>query len=121
MNGDGKVKVKILGQFDYQTYPITDDMVEIPDADIQAVRVRTKCFNDERNGVIDYTPPKSTPEEQEAEYKDMVVRKIRLKYTTEDELAILRQQTEKPEEYQAYYDYCEQCKAASRIFIFGGV
>lgn len=35
---------------------------------------------------------------------------IRLRYSMSDELAILRQRDEKPEEFAAYHDYAEQCK-----------
>lgn len=44
---------------------------------------------------------------------------IREKYTLSQELAILRQQTEKPEEYAEYYSYCEQCKAQAKIQTYG--
>lgn len=36
---------------------------------------------------------------------------IRKQYTESQEFAILRQKDEKPEEYAAYYAYCEDCKA----------
>lgn len=48
-------------------------------------------------------------------YENKVVELIRQKYTLSQELAILRQQETKPEEYQAYYQYCEQCKAQAKI------
>lgn len=48
--------------------------------------------------------------EKETKYQDMIVAKIRKKYTINQELAILRQATTKPEEYQEYFDYVEQCK-----------
>jgi hypothetical protein len=35
---------------------------------------------------------------------------IRLRYSMSDELAILRQRDEKPEEFAAYHAYAEQCK-----------
>lgn len=35
---------------------------------------------------------------------------IRLRYSMSDELAILRQRDEKPEEFAAYHDYAEECK-----------
>lgn len=43
-------------------------------------------------------------------YADQVNSMIRAKYSLSEELAILRQRDDKPEEYQAYFDYCEQCK-----------
>jgi hypothetical protein len=35
---------------------------------------------------------------------------IRLRYSMSDELAILRQRDEKPEEFAAYHAYAEECK-----------
>ena len=35
---------------------------------------------------------------------------IRLRYSMSDELAILRQRAEKPEEFAAYHEYAEECK-----------
>ena len=43
-------------------------------------------------------------------YADQVNSMIRAKYSLSEELAILRQRDDKPEEYQSYFDYCEQCK-----------
>ena len=42
---------------------------------------------------------------------------IRLHYSMSDELAILRQRDEKPEEFAAYHDYAEECKRAVKIAI----
>lgn len=47
-------------------------------------------------------------------YEQRVVELIRQKYTLSQELAILRQQTTKPEEYQEYFEYCEYCKAQAK-------
>lgn len=44
-------------------------------------------------------------------YDDAVDAEIRKKYSISQEFAILRQRDEKPEEYAAYYAYCEECKA----------
>lgn len=53
----------------------------------------------------------SIPEPKEPiDYNEEVNNLIRAKYSLSEELAILRQRDEKLEEYQAYYDYCEQCK-----------
>ena len=48
---------------------------------------------------------------QSIEYDEAVNAKIRERYDLSNELAILRQRDEKPDEYQAYYAYCEECKA----------
>lgn len=47
----------------------------------------------------------------EVDYDTAVNAQIRERYTVSQEFAILRQQMEKPEEYAAYYAYCESCKA----------
>lgn len=44
-------------------------------------------------------------------YDDLVNEEIRKRYTVSQEFAILRQRDEKPEEHNAYYAYCEECKA----------
>jgi hypothetical protein len=57
-------------------------------------------------------------EEQRAEaeywrnvdYNEAVEAEIAKRYTIGQELAIQRQRDKKPEEYEAYYAYCEECK-----------
>ena len=44
-------------------------------------------------------------------YEEAVNTEIRKKYSESQEFAILRQKDDKPEEYEAYYAYCEDCKA----------
>ena len=39
---------------------------------------------------------------------------IRKRYSLWDELAILRQRDEKPEEFAAYNAYCEECKKKAK-------
>ena len=43
-------------------------------------------------------------------YDEAVDAEIRKRYSESQEFAILRQKEEKPEEYNEYYAYCEQCK-----------
>lgn len=59
----------------------------------------------------DFEEAESFPEDETVPYKDQVVTLIRERYSTDDELAILRQRETKPEEFKAYDDYCEACKA----------
>lgn len=40
----------------------------------------------------------------------LISEKIRKVYSVNDELAILRQRDEKPEEFEAYYSFVEECK-----------
>lgn len=47
-------------------------------------------------------------------YDEAVDAEVRKRYSVSQEFAILRQRDEKPEEYAAYYAYCEDCKALVR-------
>ena len=47
-------------------------------------------------------------------YEQMVEDFIRERYTVSDELAILRQRDTKPEEFEAYNAFCEECKARAK-------
>ena len=44
-------------------------------------------------------------------YENLIIRKIRAKYTVNQELAILRQRDAKPVEFIEYNAYVERCKA----------
>ena len=46
----------------------------------------------------------------EIPYEQHVVLLIRERYSIDEELAIQRQRDTKPEEFQAYFVYCEDCK-----------
>lgn len=48
---------------------------------------------------------------QSVNYDEAVDAEIRKRYSVSQEFAILRQLEEKPDEYAAYYAYCEECKA----------
>lgn len=45
------------------------------------------------------------------DYSDAVNAEIRKRYSESQEFAILRQKEDKPDEYAAYFAYCEECKA----------
>lgn len=54
-----------------------------------------------------------TPDEEVIDnrsYEEKVITLIRQKYSLEQELAIQRQRDTKPEEFQEYFNYCEECK-----------
>ena len=51
-------------------------------------------------------------------YPNLVSRLIRERYSIDDEMAILRQRDEKPDEYQAYFAFCENCKSRARKEIY---
>ena len=47
-------------------------------------------------------------------YETRVVELIRLRYTPDQEYAILRQRDRKPEEFAEYDAYCEECKLQAK-------
>lgn len=47
-------------------------------------------------------------------YGQEVNRLIRERYTLSEELSILRKKDEKPEEWEAYNAYCEECKKTAK-------
>ena len=47
-------------------------------------------------------------------YESLIVQKIRQRYSVNEELAILRQRDEKPDEFKEYHDYVEVCKAEAK-------
>lgn len=107
------MKVKILDNLNYQTYPIVDGMVEVDDIVLKEIG-NTLQFKGTDGSVVPYEKPKFI-----ASYDELVNSKIRTKYTLSQELAILRQKEEKIDEYKAYYDYCEACKAEAKTEIGG--
>ena len=48
-----------------------------------------------------------------------VNRRIRARYSLSEELSLLRQREEKPDEFMAYNAFVEECKRASRAEILG--
>ena len=51
-------------------------------------------------------------------YPNLVSRLIRERYSVDDEMAILRQWDTKPDEYEAYNAFCEECKAKAKAEIY---
>lgn len=47
-------------------------------------------------------------------YEELIIEKIRERYTIDQELAILRQRDTKPEEFAEYNTYVENCKSQSK-------
>ena len=55
--------------------------------------------------------------EQQMSYSATVSSLIRRRYSVNNELAILRQRDNKPDEFAEYNTYCEQCKAKAKSLI----
>ena len=66
-------------------------------------------------GWEEYTPEETASEEYVPTYEERVVELIRERYSVDDEIAILRQKDTKQDEYQAWYDFCESCKAQAKL------
>ena len=47
-------------------------------------------------------------------YEEKVVSLIRQKYSLDEELAIQRQRDTKPDEFNEYFAYCEECKEKAK-------
>ena len=65
-------------------------------------------------GWEEYIPEETASEEYVPSYEEKVVELIRERYSIDDEIAILRQKDTKQDEYQAWYDFCEACKAQAK-------
>lgn len=50
----------------------------------------------------------------EEDYGNQVNDLIRRRYSLSEELAILRQKDENPDEYRTYFAFCEECKAKAK-------
>ena len=51
-------------------------------------------------------------------YANLVSKLIRERYSVDDEMAILRQKETKPEEWETYNTFCEECKAKAKAEIY---
>lgn len=51
-------------------------------------------------------------------YGQMVDSLIRKRYSLSNELSLSRQRDKKPEEWEAYNLYCEQCKAEAKKIVY---
>lgn len=75
------------------------------------------CINQDFNEDLTFSVEKYNARKQiknEVNYETLVVNKIRQRYSVNQELAILRQRDIKPEEYQEYFNYVEQCKEEAK-------
>ena len=67
---------------------------------------------EDENGMPVLREPRSEP--TLLSYEQLVRRRIRERYSVDDELAILRQRDTRPEEFTVYFDYAERCKTVAR-------
>ena len=73
-----------------------------------------KCVNGVKMPLTEEEIAEAKNELLNIPYEQRVVDRIRLKYSVDDELAILRQRDTKPDEFIAYHDFVEKIKAEER-------
>lgn len=71
----------------------------------------TRCLLLSGETEKDFEEAESFPEDETVPYEEQVVALIRERYSADDELALLRQRDTKPEEFEQYFNYCEECKS----------
>ena len=64
------------------------------------------------NGWHEFVAPEAEP--YKPTYEERVEELIREKYSINQEFAIQRQRETKPEEFEEYFAYCEECKSLAR-------
>ena len=78
-----------------------------------------KCVNGVKMPLTEEEIAEAKNELVKIPYEQRVVDRIRLKYSVDDELAILRQRDTKPDEFFAYNDFVERIKAEEREAVSG--
>ena len=73
-----------------------------------------KCINGVKMPLTEEEIAEAKNELLKIPYEQRVVDRIRLKYSVDDELAILRQRDTKPDEFIAYHDFVERIKAEEK-------
>jgi len=71
-------------------------------------------LTEEEIGAMEQAGQKSEEGFWHLPYGERVSALIREKYSMDDEFAIQRQRAEKPEEFLAYFNFCEACKTKAR-------
>lgn len=49
------IKIYIIDQFSYQTFPIVEGMIKVKESDLQLIGI-SKCFDIKNQCIIDWTP-----------------------------------------------------------------
>lgn len=99
------------------TQPLfTDEQLSQPPYNYTKVEIDDKyldCQSSDFNDDLTFNVDKYNTRKQKQdndEYENKIVALIRKKYNVNQELAILRQRDAKPEEFDEYNEYVEQCK-----------
>lgn len=104
-------EVIIPAEFNEAGEEISAERKETRTREVPVMQAVTRDATPEEEAAYAEEKKKYFPEKS---YEQLVSEYIRRKYSIDDELAILRQKEEKPEEYAAYYAYAEECKRKAR-------
>lgn len=111
VGADGEI---LAPKLDLTKAPYSYQMVEVPDECVGDIRYTDFDIVGGRYifdiGKYQKSRQDMLLQKEQVEYVQGVQKLIAERYSIADELALLRQQDSKTAEYQAYYDYCEQCK-----------
>lgn len=95
-----------------EIFSTEEKYVHIKNTDVYFKRGLAIGLSVEQCEEVDEVP---TISENNLTYENRVNDLIRSRYMLSEELAILRQKDEKPDEYRAYFAFCEECKAKAKV------
>lgn len=97
----------------HEIYSTTGKYVHIKNTDVYFKRAVAVRLSVEQCEEVDEIPQTTNTKA----YEDKVDSLIRNRYSLSEELGTLRQKDVKKAEYDAYFAYCEQCKAEAREWL----
>lgn len=89
----------------------TDKYVHIKNTDVYFKRAVAVSLSVEQCEEVDEIPNIRNEEDYGNQVNDL----IRRRYSLSEELGILRQKDEKPDEYREYFAFCEECKVNAKL------
>lgn len=94
-----------------EIYSTEEKYVHIKNTDVYFKRAVAIGLSVEQCEEVDEIPNIRNEEDYGNQVNDL----IRRRYSLSEELGILRQKDEKPDEYRAYFAFCEECKAKAKV------
>lgn len=94
-----------------EIFSTEDKYVHVKNTDVYFKRAVAVHLSVEQCEEVDEIPNIRNEEDYGNQVNDL----IRRRYSLSEELAILRQKDEKPDEYRVYFAFCEECKAKAKL------
>ena len=94
-----------------EIFSTEEKYVHIKNTDVYFKRAVAVSLSVEQCEEVDEVPNIRNEEDYGNQVNDL----IRRRYSLSEELGILRQKDEKPDEYRAYFAFCEECKAKAKV------